>query len=88
MARYVTPDVEAVRDDPVPGESIALAAVPCESVDTATVESRVGSLGGDVVRTLPSGVVLIEVSQPDVRELCEMDLFESVSGTDRLEVQT
>lgn len=86
MDPYVTPDIQNVRDSPDPGETIALAIVVSESADTQDVAARVRDLGGNVFRELPANVAIVELPETNLAEFCNVDVVESVSRPDRMEV--
>jgi len=87
MTPYVTPDIADIRNDPEVGKSISLAVVVSDTVSTRTVESRVTDLGGEVVRVLPSDVIVVDLPQTALDELCEIESLKSISRDDRMEVQ-
>jgi len=88
MTPYVTPDIAEVRSNPESGESISLAVVLSDEGNTGVLESQVEDLDGEVVRSLPSDVAVVDLPETALEEFCELESLRSVSRDDRMEVQT
>lgn len=84
MARYVTPEIRSVREDPEPGECVQLALVVSNDA-VEEVEERVEDHGGTIDRHLPSDVLLASLPEDEVAGFCRTESLESVSRSDRME---
>lgn len=85
MARYVHPEVETLLDSEPRDERARLAVVPLDE-GAETVRERINQLGANVERTLPSGVLLVEVSVSELRALLDVDGIASIAPDSQMEV--
>lgn len=69
---YVSRAVAAMRDDPVPGESVELVLRIEESADVTEVADAVRGLGGEPSERLPFGDLRATVPQESVGRVCEL----------------
>jgi len=84
MTRYLSPEVEAIRDNPTTGATVRVAIVG--SVDPSHIREEVAEYDGSVVRELPSGVVVAELEEQQLDEFCDYGGIESVSLSDQMRV--
>lgn len=84
MARYVTPEIEDIRANPEPGETIDLALVVSDEA-IEDIKQRVNEFRGHVERHLPSDVLLVRIPETELDEFCKTDSLESVSEPDRMQ---
>ncbi|WP_101294430.1 hypothetical protein [Halegenticoccus soli] len=68
---YLSHPVRRIRDDPTPGESVALVVEASESAGAETIEEAVSDLGGSVDRDLGFDAVLVTVPETAVAALAE-----------------
>ena len=85
MARYVHPTIKKLLESPTEGESIRVALVIKDGSETHVSQS-VERLAGQVERTLPSGVLLVEIPHTNLSELCELRDVESISPDEQMEI--
>lgn len=84
MSQYVSPDVAEIRDNPTAGETVAIAIVP--SGETSVIEDIVVDADGEIKRILPSEVIIAEIPEKSLHEVCETEVYSSISLTDRMRV--
>ena len=83
MVRYIHPDVEDLASSPHTEEDARLALVASDS-QASSVTSEVERLGGSVERTLPSGVIIVEIPTASLEDFFEIEVVESISPTDTM----
>ena len=69
---YVSHPVRSLRRDPVPGETVRLVVALADDADAEGVREEVADAGGDVVRDLEFGRLLVEVEQSDIGTVCDL----------------
>ena len=91
---YVSHTVRSLRRDPIPGETVRLVLTPAEAdpdegsaTPAEEVAEAVESLGGEVVRELQFGRLLVTVEQSELDAVCDLDGVDAVE-TDAVLDQT
>jgi hypothetical protein len=79
MARYVSPDVQTVIDDPAPAETVRVSVVA-----NGDLRERIRDHDGEFLQQLPSGVVVAPLPQSRLDTFCQTDDIETISLTDRM----
>lgn len=69
---YVSRPVRAMRDDPMPEESVTLL-LRLGDANVETTTARVEDAGGDVDAELAFETLRVVVPEPSVADLCELD---------------
>ena len=69
---YVSHTVRSLRRDPIPGETVRLVVALADDANAEGVREGVEDAGGDVVRELEFGRLLVEVEQTDVGVVCDL----------------
>lgn len=85
MTIYIEKEVEKIRDDPTPGESIVLLV----GVEPSAIEefsSEIEKLGGDIIEELPFETLRVKVPQETVSSICAMEGIESIETESAFEV--
>ena len=84
MPQHVDQEIRAICESPSKGrsETVLLGVAEGESV-----VDRIESLGGEIERDLPYGGLRVRVSQPSLKQLCEMDELISIELPRELEPQ-
>lgn len=70
---YLSRPVRAIRDDPIPGESVTLVMRLADDADPGAVAGAVRELGGDVERELRFGDLAVTVDHETVGAVCDLD---------------
>ncbi|MFC4451749.1 hypothetical protein [Halorussus aquaticus] len=70
---YLSHTVRSLRRDPIPGETVRLVLSVAEDASAEAVAASVESLGGELVRELQFGRLLVEVEQSDIDAVCSFD---------------
>ena len=84
MTCYLSPEVETIRDAPTSG-AVARVAIVGGSEPSA-IREKVADCDGEVIRELPSGVVVAEIEEQKLGEFCDTADFESISLSDQMSV--
>lgn len=84
---YVSHTVRSLRRDPIPDETVRLVLTLSEGVSFEEVGETVESLGGEVVRELAFGRLLVKVEQSELDSVCELEGVSAVE-TDAVIDQT
>lgn len=85
---YVSRAVRSIRDDPIEGESVALALTTDEDGDPDTVAAAVEASGGTVERHLQFDDLAVSVPQERVADICTIDGLDAVETTDAIAITT
>ena len=83
MARYVTPEIEDIRENPQPGKNIDLALVVSDG-SISEIKKRVNRHNGNIERHLPSDVLIINLPEQKLDSFCQTEQLESVSSPKRM----
>ncbi|WP_132058714.1 hypothetical protein [Halorussus amylolyticus] len=70
---YVSHTVRSLRRDPIPGETVGLVLTLDDDARIDDVRDVVESVGGEVVRELQLGRLLVRVGHERLGEICELD---------------
>lgn len=75
---YVSRPVRAIRDDPVPGETVTLLLRLTDDAGPGAVAAAVREAGGTVERELRFGDLEVTVDHEAVAAVCDLDGLEAV----------
>ncbi|WP_226011402.1 hypothetical protein [Halomicrobium salinisoli] len=81
---YVSRAVETIREDPVPGERVALVLETDDDADPDAVAAAAEGAGADVERRLQFGDLEVSVDQEAVGAVCEIDGLAAVQTADAI----
>jgi len=85
---YVSRAVRSVREDPIEGESVALALTTAEDADPDAVTAAAEAAGATVERRLQFDDLAVSISQERVDELCAIDGLDAIETTDAIAITT
>ena len=85
---YVSRAVRSLADDPIEGESVALALTVADDADTDAVAAAVEALGGRVERELQFDDLAVAVPQTRLDAVCALDGLTAVETTDAIAITT
>ncbi|MDS0260245.1 hypothetical protein NDI56_12645 [Haloarcula sp. S1CR25-12] len=85
---YVSRAVRSIRDDPIEGESVALALTTADDADTEAVASAAATAGATVERRLQFDDLAVSVPQDRVADLCAIEGLDAVETTDAIAITT
>ena len=85
---YVSRAVRAIRDDPIGGESVALALTTADDADADAVAAAAEAVGATVERRLQFGDLVVSVPQERVADVCATDGLDAVETTDAIAITT
>lgn len=81
---YLSHPVRRIREDPVPGESVALVVELVDGADGGAVRESVTDLGGRVTADLQFADLQVELPQTAVDEFCERPELARVETTNAI----
>jgi len=85
---YVSRAVRSIRDDPIEGESVALALTTADDADPDAVASAVQDAGATVERRLQFDDLAVSVPHEGVTDICAIDGLDAVETTDAIAITT
>ena len=85
---YVSRAVESIREDPIEGESVALALTTADATDPDAVAAAVENAGGTVQRRLQFDDLAVSVPHERVDDICAIDGLDAVETTDAIAITT
>ena len=83
---YVSRAVRSIRDDPVEGESVALALTTADDADSDAVAVAAEAVGATVERRLQFDDLAVSVPQESVDDVCAIDGLDVVETTDAIAI--
>lgn len=83
---YVSRPVRHLRENPLPGEDVALLLRVDDGTEPEDLAERVRKHGGDVLADRGFGTLEVEVAQERVDAICGIDGIEAVETTDTLTI--
>ena len=85
---YVSRAVRSIREDPLEGESVALALTTADDADPDAVAAAAADAGATVERRLQFDDLAVSVPQARVGDLCAIDGLDAVETTDAIAITT
>jgi len=85
---YVSRAVRSIREDPIEGESVALALTTAADADPDAVANAAEAAGGTVERRLQFDDLAVSVPQDSVADICAIDGLDAVETTDAIAITT
>ena len=83
---YVSHAVRSLREDPIEGETIALALTTSDDADPDAVAAAVEDLGGTVERRLQFDDLAVSVPQSEIAAICAIDGLDVVETADTISI--
>jgi len=85
---YVSRAVRSIREDPIEGETVALALTTADATDPDVVASAAEAVGATVERRLQFDDLAVSVAHDDVDDICAIDGLDAVETTDAIAITT
>jgi hypothetical protein len=85
---YVSRAVRPIRDDPTPGESVALALTTADDADVEAVVAAAEAVGATVERRLQFDDLAVSVPHQRVADICALDGLDVVETTNAIAITT
>jgi len=85
---YISRAVKSIREDPIEGESVALALTTADDADPDAVASAAEAAGATVERRLQFDDLAVSVPHDDVADVCAIDGLSAVETTDAIAITT
>jgi len=85
---YVSHAVKSIREDPIEGESVALALTTADDADPDAVAAAAEAAGATVERRLQFDDLAVSIAQDRVAAVCAIDGLDAVETTDAIAITT
>lgn len=85
---YVSRAVRSIREDPIEGESVALALTTADDADVEAVAAAAEAAGATVERRLQFDDLAVSVAHEGIDDVCAIDGVDAVETTDAIAITT
>jgi len=85
---YVSRAVSSIREDPIEGESVALALTTADDADPDAVAAAAEAAGATVERHLQFDDLAVSTPHERVGDVCAIDGLDAVETTDAIAITT